>query len=81
MWETYHNFRISVYFGIMLWALVFHFSIGMLFERYGSVPEIIRNIIKYIKGTSKEVWETDKARDQSRFKLKPIDPLNFEREN
>jgi len=46
LFGKYHNFRIITYFAIMIYALVFHFSVGMLFEKYGSVPEILRNIVK-----------------------------------
>jgi hypothetical protein len=38
LWWTYHNYRIITYFAIMVYAFVLHFTIGMLFERYGSVP-------------------------------------------
>ena len=44
IWVSYHNYRIGTYFSVMIYALIFHFSIGMLFEKYGSVPEIVRNI-------------------------------------
>ena len=76
LFEPYHNFRIISYFGIMAWALAVHFSIGMLFERYGSVPEILRNFVKWVKGTEKEDWE--EASDPTRIGLKPVDRKNFE---
>lgn len=41
LWWEYHNYRIITYFWIMLYAFVLHFSIGMLFEKYGSVPQIL----------------------------------------
>jgi hypothetical protein len=47
IWVSYHNYRIGTYFVVMIYALVLHFSIGMLFEKYGSVPEIARIVIKY----------------------------------
>jgi len=79
LFEPYHNFRIITYFTVMLWALVFHFSIGMLFERYGSFPEIVRNVMKFLKGGDKQVWAADG--DPTRKMLKPLDSLNFEAEN
>jgi len=45
LYEPYHHFRVITYFAIMIYALIFHFCIGMLFEKYGSFPEIIRNFI------------------------------------
>ena len=44
LWWRYHNYRIITYFFIMIYAFVLHFSIGMLFEKYGSVPQIIMQI-------------------------------------
>jgi hypothetical protein len=46
IWVKYHNYRIGTYFLIMIYALILHFIIGLLFEKYGSVPEIIKNIGK-----------------------------------
>ena len=54
LFKPYHNFRIISFFGIMIYALVFHFSIGMLFERYGNVPEIIKNLQILVFGKQKE---------------------------
>jgi hypothetical protein len=53
LFEPYHHFRIISFGLIMVWALIAHFSIGMLFEKYGSVPEIIRNFIVLLKGNRK----------------------------
>ena len=56
LFQPYHNFRIINYFFIMLYALVFHFSVGMLFEKYGSVPEILRNLRAFVTGSKSEDW-------------------------
>ena len=47
IWWTYHNYKIITYYFIMIYAFVLYFSIGMLFENYGSVPEIIRSLKLY----------------------------------
>ena len=77
LFEPYHNFRILSYFFIMLYSLVFHFSIGMLFLKYGSVPEIIRNFVKCVSRSRVESWDVPNG-DPSRIGLKSIDPKNFE---
>ena len=77
--EPYHNYRIITYFGVMIYALVFHFMIGMLFENYGSVPEIINHFSKFCRGNRKEAWELTGI-DPSRQSLKEIDINNFETE-
>jgi hypothetical protein len=79
LFDPYHNYRIITYFGVMVYALVFHFMIGMLFEKYGSVPEIIRNVAKFFRGNNKEAWELTGS-DPSRQLLKEIDINNFETE-
>ena len=48
LWVKYHNYRIGTYFVVMVYALVLHFLIGMLFEKYGSAPEIFRSAVKYL---------------------------------
>ena len=77
LFEPYHNFRIIAYFGVMIYALVFHFMVGMLFERYGSVPEILKNVMNLIRGSNKEAWEIN-GTDPSRESLKEININNFE---
>jgi len=78
LFDTYHNFRIITYFIIMIYALILHFLIGMLFEKFGSVPEIVKNLIKLVKGNPKEDWDNENYGDPTRANLKPIDFKNFE---
>lgn len=46
LYGKYHNFRIISFYLIMVFSLIFHFSIGMLLERYGSFPELIRSMTR-----------------------------------
>ena len=40
LWEPYNDFRLGTYFLIMIWGFVLHLTIGLLFEKYGSINEI-----------------------------------------
>ena len=74
LWAPYHNYRIITYYLVMIFAFFFHLSIGMLFEKYGSVPEIIRNARVTLFGRGREevqVLDNDKINPS-------IDPGNFE---
>jgi len=57
LWVNYHNYRIITYFGIMVFAFFFHLSIGLLFDKYGSVPEIIKNFKVAIFGRNHDEFE------------------------
>ncbi len=46
LWIEYHNYRIITYFLVMIYAFVLYSIVGLLFEKYGSVPEIIYNFMK-----------------------------------
>jgi hypothetical protein len=50
LFEPYHNYRVCTYFYVHFCAFFLHLSIGMLFEKYGSVPEIIKAFFRVIKG-------------------------------
>jgi hypothetical protein len=50
LWIEYNQYRIITYYIIMVYAFFLYLGIGMLFEKYGSVPEIIRNIRILILG-------------------------------
>lgn len=50
LFKPYHNFRVITYFFVMAYALVFHFMVGMIFERYGSVPQILKNLRLLVLG-------------------------------
>jgi hypothetical protein len=39
-----------MYFVVHLFAFFFYLTIGMLFEHYGSVPEILKAFVNTIKG-------------------------------
>jgi len=75
----YHNFRIINYFFIMVYALIVHFMIGMLFEKYGSVPEILKELKTLITGTRDDLYasiEIEKTKSRTR---KELDAANFEK--
>lgn len=77
LFEPYHNFRMISYFAIMLYALVVHFLIGMAFERYGSLPEILKNLKVLILGKPDELRAYDSTRSSTKNK-KEVDLSNFE---
>lgn len=47
LWVKYHNYRIGTYYVVMIYALILHSLIGMLFEKYGSAPEMFRSLLKF----------------------------------
>ena len=48
LWGKLQGYRVITFFPVLLFALVFHFTLGMLLERYGSLPAIWRNFMRYI---------------------------------
>lgn len=49
LWKPYHNFRIINYFFIMVYALVTHFMVGLVIERFGSLPGFFRYVRQTIR--------------------------------
>jgi len=67
------------YFPILAFALVFHFTIGMLLEKYGNAPAIWRNFMRWVfagrvRALKKSILENE---TQRMSKLSPIDTSNF----
>jgi hypothetical protein len=51
LWIEYHNYRIITYFLVMIYAFVLYSTVGLLFEKYGSVPEIMNNFMVFFKSS------------------------------
>ena len=80
LYKPYHNYRVITYFYVHLFAFFLHLTIGMLFEYYGSVPEIIRALIKIIKGKKQLEIENKKQMMEDsnrRGALKPLELDHF----
>lgn len=60
LWVRYQNYRIITYYMVMVFAFFLHLSIGLLFEKYGSVPEILKNLKVTIFGRNRDEFEMTK---------------------
>mgnify|MGYP000903434797 FL=1 len=80
LWGKLYNYRVISYFPTLTFALIFHFTLGMLLERYGSAPAIWRSFMRYVfaerrKALKKSIVKDETARMAT---LSPIDRSNFE---
>ena len=48
LWGKNGNYRIITYFLVLTFALISHFTLGMLLEKYGNAPAIWRSLMRYI---------------------------------
>jgi len=80
LWGKLFNYRVISYFPTLTFALIFHFTLGMLLEKYGSAPAIWRTFMRYVfaerrKALKKSIVKDETARMAT---LSPIDRRNFE---
>jgi hypothetical protein len=80
LWGKIDGYRVITYFPVLLFALVFHFTLGMLLESYGSAPAIWKMWMRYVfaekKKAKKKILMQDEA--ERMRELQPLDALNFE---
>jgi hypothetical protein len=54
LWLKYHNFRIITYFLVMIYAFFLNLTVGLLFEKYGSLPVVFKNLKTSIFGSEEK---------------------------
>lgn len=77
IFQQYDQYRMISYYLIMAFSFFFHLGLGLLFERYGSIPKIIENI-------GDLVWKRGSVLEESGLKMVKqnsagTDSKNFER--
>lgn len=80
LWGKLHNYRVISYFPILTFALVFHFTLGMLLEKYGSAPAIWRTFMRYVFAERRKALKKSIMKDETTrmATLSTIDRSNFE---
>lgn len=48
LYAPYHDYRVITYFAIMVYSLVVTFAVGLLFEKYGNLPSIFRQLLSSV---------------------------------
>jgi hypothetical protein len=81
LWMKYHNYRVATYFAIMAYALVLHFAIGMLFEKYGCVSDLIKSLQKKVNPVAKSVESAPgcEVREEESFTAPKEEVLEIQR--